>query len=86
VAAVVSDIGRSRVGTIITAQCFRPKATKGVKQWPDKDLNDLFLDGLNDIYHAEKQIFKSLPKMAKAASSEERHAAFQKHQDKTEGK
>ena len=33
----------------------------------DKDLNELFLDTLKDIYYAEKQIFKSLPKMAKAA-------------------
>ena len=33
----------------------------------EKDLNDLFLDTLKDIYYAEKQIFKALPKMAKAA-------------------
>jgi ferritin-like metal-binding protein YciE len=36
---------------------------------PDKDLSELFLDTLKDIYYAEKQILKSLPKMAKAASS-----------------
>jgi ferritin-like metal-binding protein YciE len=30
----------------------------------EKDLNDLFLDTLKDIYYAEKQIYKSLPKMA----------------------
>ena len=35
----------------------------------DKDLNDLFLDTLKDIYFAEKQILKALPKMAKAAKS-----------------
>jgi hypothetical protein len=35
----------------------------------DKDLNDLFLDTLKDIYFAEKQIYKNLPKMAKAANS-----------------
>ena len=34
---------------------------------PAKDLNALFLDTLKDIYYAEKQIYKSLPKMAKAA-------------------
>ena len=33
----------------------------------EKDLNALFLDTLKDIYYAEKQIYKSLPKMAKAA-------------------
>jgi ferritin-like metal-binding protein YciE len=51
----------------------------------DKDLNDLFLDTLKDIYYAEKQILKSLPKMAKAAASDQLRAAFEKHQDETEG-
>jgi Domain of unknown function (DUF892) len=37
----------------------------------DKDLNALFLDTLKDIYYAEKQIYKSLPKMAKAANSDQ---------------
>ena len=50
----------------------------------DKDLNDLFLDTLKDIYYAEKQIHKSLPKMAKAAASDELRAAFEKHQAETE--
>lgn len=51
----------------------------------DKDLNDLFLDTLKDIYYAEKQILKALPKMAKAASSDKLTAAFQKHHAETEG-
>jgi ferritin-like metal-binding protein YciE len=51
----------------------------------DKNLNDLFLDTLKDIYFAEKQILKALPKMAKAASSEQLRAAFEKHHDETEG-
>jgi ferritin-like metal-binding protein YciE len=50
----------------------------------DKDLNDLFLDTLKDIYYAEKQIYKALPKMAKAASSDQLRAAFEKHQGETE--
>ncbi|MDR6302734.1 ferritin-like metal-binding protein YciE [Nitrobacter vulgaris] len=52
---------------------------------PTKDLNALFLDTLKDIYYAEKQIYKSLPKMAKAAASEQLRAAFEKHHDETEG-
>jgi len=36
----------------------------------EKDLKELFLDTLKDIYYAEKQIYKALPKMAKAAASE----------------
>jgi ferritin-like metal-binding protein YciE len=51
----------------------------------EKDLNDLFLDTLKDIYYAEKQILKALPKMAKAASSDKLRAAFEKHHDETEG-
>jgi ferritin-like metal-binding protein YciE len=51
----------------------------------DKHLNDLFLDTLKDIYFAEKQILKALPKMAKAATSDKLRAAFEKHYDETEG-
>jgi ferritin-like metal-binding protein YciE len=51
----------------------------------DKDLNELFLDTLKDIYYAEKQILKALPKMAKAANSDKLRAAFEKHHDETEG-
>jgi ferritin-like metal-binding protein YciE len=51
----------------------------------DKNLNDLFLDTLKDIYFAEKQILKALPKMAKAATSDKLRAAFEKHEGETEG-
>src|ERR1700733_4127337 len=51
----------------------------------DKNLNDLFLDTLKDIYFAEKQILKALPKMAKAAQSDKLRAAFEKHHGETEG-
>jgi ferritin-like metal-binding protein YciE len=51
----------------------------------DKNLNDLFLDTLKDIYYAEKQILKALPKMAKAAHSDKLRAAFEKHHGETEG-
>jgi ferritin-like metal-binding protein YciE len=51
----------------------------------EKDLHDLFLDQLKDIYFAEKQILKALPRMAKAATSDKLRAAFEKHHDETEG-
>src|SRR5258708_19845473 len=51
----------------------------------EKNLNDLFLDTLKDVYFAEKQILKALPKMAKAAHSDELRAAFEKHHGETEG-
>ncbi|HTN62355.1 MAG TPA: ferritin-like domain-containing protein [Devosia sp.] len=49
-----------------------------------KTLEDLFLEGLKDIYYAEKKILKALPKMAKASESEEASAAFEKHLAETE--
>jgi ferritin-like metal-binding protein YciE len=52
---------------------------------PEKDLSALFLDTLKDIYYAEKQIYKALPKMAKAASSDQLRAAFEKHHEETDG-
>jgi ferritin-like metal-binding protein YciE len=50
-----------------------------------KQLDDLFHDSLKDIYFAEKKILAALPKMAKAAQSEELSAAFEKHEQETEG-
>jgi ferritin-like metal-binding protein YciE len=41
-----------------------------------KTLNDLFEDTLKDIYYAENKILKALPKMAKAAHSDELRAAL----------
>jgi ferritin-like metal-binding protein YciE len=51
----------------------------------DKHLDDLFLDTLKDVYYAEKQILRALPKMAKAAHSDKLRAAFEKHHGETEG-
>ena len=50
-----------------------------------KNLEDLFLDTLKDIYYAEKQILRALPKMAKAAASNELRQAFETHRDQTQG-
>src|SRR6202035_2868419 len=49
-----------------------------------KTLRDLFHETLKDIYVAEKKILNALPKMAKAAQSEELKAAFEKHETETE--
>ena len=47
-------------------------------------LNELFLDELKDIYWAEKHLVKALPKMAKAATSDELKAAIETHIAETE--
>ncbi|MFO1021251.1 MAG: ferritin-like domain-containing protein [Planctomycetales bacterium] len=46
-------------------------------------LDDLFVHGLKDIYNAEKQLVKALPKMAKAANSEDLKAGFEEHLEQT---
>ena len=51
----------------------------------EKELKDLFLDTLKDIYFAEKKILSALPKMAKAARSAKLKAAFEKHMAETDG-
>jgi ferritin-like metal-binding protein YciE len=48
-----------------------------------KTLKDLFHDQLQDAYSAETQLTKALPKMAKAASSAELRAGFEKHLTET---
>jgi ferritin-like metal-binding protein YciE len=48
-------------------------------------LHDAFLDELHDAYDAEKQLTKALPKLAKAAASEELRAAFESHLKETQG-
>jgi ferritin-like metal-binding protein YciE len=50
-----------------------------------KTLNDLFLETMKDMYHAEKQLLRALPKMAKGAESDELRQAFATHRDETEG-
>ena len=50
-----------------------------------ENLRDLFEDTLKDVYWAEKAIVKALPKMAQKATAPELKAAFESHQDETEG-
>ncbi len=50
-----------------------------------ENLEELFLSELKDIYSAEKQITKALPKLAKAATSPELRAAFESHLEETQG-
>jgi ferritin-like metal-binding protein YciE len=48
-------------------------------------LNELYIDELKDIYNAENQLVKALPKMAKAATSEELRTGFEEHLEQTRG-
>jgi len=49
------------------------------------ELKELYVDELKDIYSAETQLVKALPKMAKAAVSAELRNGFQEHLTQTEG-
>jgi ferritin-like metal-binding protein YciE len=50
----------------------------------DKELKDLFLDTLKDIYYTEQKIVKALPKMSRAAQAPELKKAFEKHLGETQ--
>ena len=48
-------------------------------------LHDAFLDELRDAYDAEKQLIKALPRLAKAAESDDLREAFESHLEETQG-
>ncbi|HSA99615.1 MAG TPA: ferritin-like domain-containing protein [Anaerolineales bacterium] len=50
-----------------------------------RTLEDLFIDLLKDLYSAENQLVKALPKMAKNAQASDLQRAFQEHLKQTEG-
>ena len=58
--------------------------TKAATYNEKSKLKELFVEELKDIYSAEKQLTKALPKMAKAATSEELANAFENHLAQTE--
>lgn len=48
-------------------------------------LRELYMEELKDLYNAENQLVKALPKMAKAASSDELRQGFEEHLEQTKG-
>jgi len=52
---------------------------------PNEGLKELYVNELKDLYSAENQLVKALPKMAKAANSEELRNGFEKHLEQTKG-
>jgi ferritin-like metal-binding protein YciE len=51
----------------------------------EEGLKELYIDELKDLYSAENQLVKALPKMAKAATSQELSAGFTEHLEQTKG-
>src|SRR5687767_15059750 len=66
-----------------TAQRRRSQQ-QGGEQNEGSGLHELFLEELADIYNAEQQLTKALPKMARAAQSEELRMAIEEHLEQTE--
>lgn len=50
-----------------------------------KDIRELLIEEMKDLYDAEKQLVKALPKMVKASSNEELSQAFEEHLEQTRG-
>ncbi len=78
------------MGTGVSAWGFRPEVTHIPARTQEADMavktvQDLFVEELRDIYSAEKQITKALPKMAKAATHPELKQAFELHLEQTRG-
>jgi ferritin-like metal-binding protein YciE len=76
-------IGNARAFNALSPTIIPAGATEMAKE--PKKLADLFHDTLKDIYFAEKKIVTALPKMARAAQSDDLRGAFEKHQRETEG-
>ena len=60
------------------------KSENGSEQ-ENSQLEKLFIDSLKDIYWAEKQLTKTLPKMKKAATTDDLKSAIEEHLAQTEG-
>jgi ferritin-like metal-binding protein YciE len=68
-----------------TAGLSRRRSTLGWEVAMEMEsLRDLYIDELKDVYNAEKQLVRALPKMAKSASHEELRSAFEDHLGVTE--
>jgi ferritin-like metal-binding protein YciE len=52
---------------------------------PNENLKKLYVDELKNLFSAENQLLKALPKMAKAASSEDLRTGFEEHLEQTKG-
>lgn len=68
-----------------TSMRDRATASPADKKGGEKGLIDLLEHGLKDMYYAEKKIYRSLPKIIKAAHDEKLKSALEKHRDETEG-
>ena len=74
---------RTRVRTPTEAASIDDRSTSTAAE--PAMIQDVLVEGLQDLLHAEGQLVKALPKMAKAANSDLLRLAFEKHLDETRG-
>lgn len=67
-----------------TSKSTKKKPTGVTGKMKNSEFHKFFVDGLKDIYWAEKHLAKALPKLQKASTSPELSAAFEKHTAETE--
>lgn len=65
-------------------QSTNPKASSGATKKADSLLEKFFIDQLKDIYYAEQQLIKAIPKMENAATTDELKEAFNDHLHQTQ--
>ncbi len=82
-AAASTDARRKRAQAVASKSAAKKATSVSAKD--DKSLSDLFEHALGDIYYAEKKIYKSLPKMIKAADHPELVQALTSHREETAG-
>src|SRR5205807_6322183 len=82
------NIQPDREAVQLTSACFKFERTGSTLlggNMPNEGLKELYVDELKDLYNAENQLVKALPKMAKAASSDELRQGFEEHLEQTRG-
>jgi ferritin-like metal-binding protein YciE len=64
---------------------YDPHQKPGGMQMTQNNLKSLYVDELRDLYSSEQQLIKAIPKMAKAANSDELRKGFEEHLEQTRG-
>lgn len=86
--ATTSKTAESKTATKAAPAAAKKTATKKASgmtgKMKDSEFHEFFLDGIKDIYWAEKHLVKALPKMKKAATSPELAECFEKHTVETQ--
>jgi ferritin-like metal-binding protein YciE len=80
-----NDMSKQRSKASTTSRRNKSEMNEGEQGGEmNNDLHELFLDELADVYNAEQQLTKALPKLAKTAKNDQLREAFEQHLEETE--